>query len=313
LGADHEEGLAKQLYRSLFAILHSLPDFVEIYPGHGGGSLCGKGIGLKPSSTLGYEKRCNPWLMPQDYRKWHESLQMNASPIPDYFHRMKQLNVNGRASTVEQKRPLMLNVEQVKHLLGNEYLVDFRRPDDYAAGNIKGSVNIPAGPSLPLWAGSILLPDRDLILVVDNYESIFPIIRAMNLVGIDRVYGIIDLSFWSWEEKSLLLKSSPALSVADLHAKKDEYYILDVRNDQEWDAGHIEGANHVELTKIPAQLDEIPLDRPIAVLCRSGNRASIVASMLEKERGAKVYNVRGGMQAWGQSKFPVNQLCCNSI
>lgn len=305
LGQGTEEALAKQLYRSLFAVLHTLPDFVEIYPSHGAGSLCGKGIGLRPSSTVGYEKRCNAWLMPQDYQSWLNSLQLGVLPIPSYFSHMKEVNVKGLDLPEHQEMPFLLLKDEMKKHLSKDLVIDLRHPHDFALGHIKGSINIPFTPSLPLWAGSVLPCDKDLLLVIDHPETVVPIIRSLSLVGLDRISGFVDLSHWSIEDKKEFLTPSPILLVEDLQAQKDEYYLVDVRHTQEWNEGHIEGAHHVDFIKAPKVLDDLPSNKPIAVICHSGNRASIIASLLEKEKGVKTFNVKGGMQAWIQAKLPV--------
>lgn len=306
LGEESRDTLAKQLYRSLFAVLYALPDFLEIYPGHGGGSLCGKGIGMKLTTTLGYEKKCNPWLIPQDYRRWVDSLDLCSLPIPDYFPRMKKENVKGGKESSHSELPSMLSVEQFKKMPAS-FVADLRKPEDFAAGNIKGSVNIPVTPAFPLWAGSFLPADRDVVLVVDKPDVLPGVVQSLKLVGLDHIAGVVDVSHWKIGDRAELLKASPTMDVATLQAEKGNVYLLDVRNDQEWDSGHIEGAHHLELMKVPQALDAIPLDRPIAVICHSGNRASIIASLLEKEKGAKVFNVKGGMQAWNKAKLPVSK------
>lgn len=305
LGEEAEVELAKQLYRSLFAVLHTLPDFLEIYPAHGAGSLCGKGIGMRLSSTLGYEKRCNPWLMPQDYRRWHDSLQLGSFPVPRYFKQMKHVNVKGLDLPEHQEMPLILTKEQIKEHIKTDVVVDLRRPEDFAAGNIQGSINVPFTASLPLWAGAVLPFDKELVLVVDHPEAIFPIIQSLSLVGLDHISGVIDVSHWTIFDKKEFLTPSPLLTVDELHAEKEGFYILDVRNGREWESGHIAGAHHLDLIKAPVVLKDIPSDQPIAVICHSGNRASIIASLLEKEKGVKALNVKGGMQAWALAKFPV--------
>lgn len=98
---------------------------------------------------------------------------------------------------------------------------------------------------------------------------------------------------------------SPMIDVKEAYETKDKYYVLDVRTDREWNGGHIEGAHLLELTKVPEMMHTIPTNKPIAVICHSGNRASIVASLLSKERGVPTYNIKGGMQAWTNEKLPV--------
>lgn len=301
LGKESLDNLSKQLYGSLYGELHALPDFLEIYPGHGGGSLCGKGIRMQLTTTLGYEKRCNPWMIPQSYHKWLESLQANPSPIPDYFKRMKQINVKGWDRPARKEMPPQLTIEAFKQRPKGDLVVDLRKPDDFAAGSIEGAINMPYSPSLALWAGTILPEDKDLLLIVDKAETVVPAMQALGLVGLDRISGVLDASKWSEADKQGLVASS-MLSVDDLKTKMSDFYLLDVRNQHEWDAGHIEGASLVELTRFPKALEDVPSDKPVAVVCHSGNRASVVASLLRKEKGMKAITLKGGMHAWNKAQ-----------
>ena len=360
LGAKAKDTLVMQLYHSLFVVLNALPDFVEVYPAHGAGSLCGKAIGARLSSTVGYEKISNPWLVPQEYQQWLESLQIGSLPIPGYFSHMKGVNVKGPNTSKSGEMPPFLTAEQVKKRSNSTVVVDLRRPDDFAAGNISGSINLPLTPSFPLWAGLVLPVNKELLLVVDRPE-IFPIVQSLNLetavednelrqsfesesllmgadhskklkaapiesdygskdclnslsstavsrlslVGFDNILGVVDVNAISFVEKKELFQPSPQISVETLHAEKNDFYLLDVRNDQEWNTGHIEGAHLMELARAAQHLEDIPADKPVAVICHSGNRASIIASLLKKERGITTFNVKGGMQAWIQAKLPL--------
>lgn len=298
LGKEAVETLAGQLYHSLFDVLGKLPDFVEIYPAHGAGSLCGKGIGAGLSSTLGYERQCNPWLFPQEYDRWFRSLQLEPLPIPRYFPYMKTVNVTGNENIETKKAPEALSKDQLKSFLLKGIVIDTRRPDEFAAGSFPKSINIPFAPAFSLWAGAVLPPNSQLILVIDDPEQLPSILQSLRLVGFDNIIGTVDVSQWNFFDKKEWLVSSPVITAKELQKEKEKFYILDVRTDKEWKERHIEGAHHLELVQAAQKLLEVPTDKPIAVICHSGNRASIVASLLKKECDATVFNVKGGMQAW---------------
>lgn len=300
LGKEATASLAKQLYHSLFAVLSSLPDFVEVYPGHGAGSLCGKGIGPRLSSTIGYEKQCNPWLIPQQEAAWLHSLQLTTLPIPHYFLHMKKINVQRKEVSNKHKAPTFISKEDLTQLSPMNTIIDVRRPDDFAEGNLAESINIPFAPSFSLWAATVLPPDKEFILVVDHPEMLGSIIQSLSLVGLDRISGIIDVSDWNFFDKKAWFIPSPALTAGAFQQEKDKFYLLDVRTEKEWMEGHISGAHHLEFIQAAQQLSEIPIEQPVAVICHSGNRASIIASLLKKERGAVTFNIQGGMQAWNK-------------
>ena len=308
LGAEAEKQLAKQLYDSLFDKIKLLPDSLEIFPSHGAGSLCGKNIGAGPSSTLGYERKCNPGLTQKPFDIWLENLHEEMPSAPSYFSRMKRENVTGPDLSRLKETVKVLSPDQVKLLLEQSIVIDARRPDDFALISIPGAVNIPSAPMFAFWAALAVDPAKEIILVVENQDEAAALIQALKLVGLDKISGVCTLSQWSFDEKKMMMKPSPSIGVEEVFAHPEKYYVIDVRTNKEWASGHIKGAHHHELSRIVQQIDTLPLDQPIGVLCQSGNRASIVASLIAKRKGAKVFNVRGGMQEWLLAGYPVIHL-----
>jgi len=297
MGEELEKQLVQQLYRSLFGTIQALPDFIQIFPGHGAGSLCGKEISTQDSSTIGYERRCNPWLIPQDFKRWQYHLLENISSPPAYFQRMKRLNVTGlnRNNQLPSPPPL-LQLEQIPGLLSTCVVVDIRNQEAFSSGHFKGSVNIPFGPSFITWAGIALAGDRDLILVAGSTTEIPSVIQSLRLIGLDQIKGIFIANESSFASGDLL----SMMEAADLKTHLSDYYVLDVRTPAEWNSGHIEGAHHIELAQLPNSISAIPKDVPIVVTCRSGARASLAASLLINAGYPRVQNLRGGMMAWGK-------------
>lgn len=308
LGPKAEEALAKQLYHSLFQTLEPLPDSLEVFPSHGAGSLCGKNIGAGPSTTLGYERKCNPGLEKKPFDLWMKSLQDEMPTPPSYFKRMKAENVMGAKLSASKQTLKNLAPEQVKVFRENAIFVDTRRPDEFSLASLPGAVNIPPSPMFPFWAAIAIDPAKEIVLIVENGDEAPPLIQALKLVGLDSISGVCALSQWSFEEKKEMLKPAPQIDVEEVHSHLERYYVLDVRNDREWGAGHIRGSHHHELTHVLQQLDKLPLEKPIGVLCHSGNRASVVASLLAKRQGAKVFNIRGGIQEWLMAGYPVDKI-----
>lgn len=303
LGPKAEEVLAKQLYTTLFNTLTLLPDFVEVYPAHGAGSLCGKGIGAKPTSTYGYEKQCNPGLVSRPYEKWLQQLHENMPPAPRYFSRMKRMNVTGPKVSELRDLSTPLTKEQVRK--GSYLFLDIRRPEEFALGHFQDAINVPFSPSFSQWAGVALPEDRQIVIISDNPANVPEAVQALRLIGVDDIVGFVNFRDWSNANKEEMLTTSCLIDAKELHAKLQEYHILDVRTQAEWNAGHIASAHHLELTKAPEALERQPKDKPIAVICHSGNRASIIASLLMRDGRKNVFNVRGGMQAWTKEKLPI--------
>jgi len=298
LGPQQEELLTKQLYHSLFTTLQDLPEFLEIYPGHGAGSPCGKGIGKQETSTLGYEMRCNPWLQPMDYEPWRQRLMCDIQAAPAYFKRMKYVNVHGLEHPNGPKTPLFLTKEQFLKEASACEIVDIRNPETFARGHLKGSLNIPFGDQFPLWCGCVLKENKALILMVDTPANVPAVMQALHLIGMNYVSGVCVASQWPWEQMKEMTATLTMLNPDEIRSALYKFFILDVRLPSEWNAGHIQEAHHLELARVPAHLDQLPKESPIAVVCRSGSRASLIASLLSKEGFKGVVNMRGGMQAW---------------
>ncbi len=306
LGAEAQKQLAHQLYETVFGKASKLPDFAEVYPGHGAGSLCGKAIGSRDSSTVGYERRFNESLKPKPEAEWIQAVMKDMPAAPPYFKVMKRLNVEGPPILGPcEKWPgrTPLPPQKLKGLAGRDdiLVLDTRSKEAFAAAHIPGSISIPLDNNLPTWAGWVLPYDKRLVLVTGDDGDVETVITHLIRVGYDRIEGYLEGGLPAWEKAGLPTDSfdmidAPALAER-LRADRRPT-VLDVRTDSEWEAGHIEGARHVHAGMLEQHLDEIPRDRPIAVICGSGYRAGIAASLLKRHGFKEVANVAGGMTAW---------------
>lgn len=304
LGDNMEKILTKELYQTLFERISSLPDHLEILPAHGTGSLCGKEIGSRLSSTLGYERLCNPWLIKQPFEKWSTALLKNMPPAPSYFKRMKRINVTGLQTAPPKETPPILDISQILELMPSSFIIDIRSPDAFALDHLKGAVNIPLAPSFTSWAGSVVPENKNILVVVgDIHEAMF-VIQSLMLIGINSIKGICDSREWHRGHWNEILHPSPMAIATDIAAKKDQFFILDVRTEGEWQSGHIQEAHHIELSQVPNAVNRIPNNTPIAVFCHSGGRASVIASWLNQQGYSQAISVKGGMQAWIQAGLP---------
>lgn len=305
LGYEAQQELAKQLYHTIFHTMAELPDFMEIYPAHGAGSLCGKGIGARQSSTLGYERQCNPWLKPLPYEEWVVGLLKEMPAAPAYFKHMKQLNVTGMdLPLLKPELPPILTLKETLKYMATCQIIDVRHPDLFAAGHLSGAINIPLSASFATWAGTILSLNKEFIVVVREPPEALFAVQSLKLIGIDTIKGICDASTCCSQEWQEIQHTSSMMTVEAVKAKKDKLYILDVRTPGEWNSGHIKEAHHIEMPLINASIDQLPKDIPIAVFCHSGMRASVITSLLQSHNlSASV--VRGGMHEWIQAGLPI--------
>jgi len=309
LGEKAKQELAHELYKSVFERITSLPDITEIFPAHGAGSLCGKAIGSRRSSTLGYERLYNGALQKKPEEQWVHDLLKDMPLSPPYFKRMKQVNKEG-PTIIGPELPGLKRwrATQVQERVCDKCLiVDVRSKEAFAAAHIPDAINIPFGSNLPTWAGWVLPYDRPILLVAEQPSQVEEVVTHLLRVGFDDVQGYMEGGMEAWETAGYPLARLHTQSVHDLHNKlqhRESVTVLDVRTDKEWDEGHIDGAVHIHGGTLQERVGEIPQDQPVAVVCGSGYRASIASSFLQRDGFKSVSNVLGGMSAWKSAKLP---------
>jgi len=306
LGDEARKALAHQLYASVFETLPGFADFTEIFPAHGAGSLCGKAIGSRRSSTLGFERRFNASLQSAAEKAWTEKLLSGMPLAPPYFRRMKKVNATGpKIIGPDLPGQQRITAKQVHAQMCAHCLVlDVRPKEAFAAAHIPGSINIPHGPSLPTWAGWVLPYDKPTLIVPNHPDDVPEVVTHLLRVGFDDVQAYLDDGIEAWQNHGYEIAQLQTLTVHDLAKKlklpaSERPFVLDVRTHGEWAGGHIEGAHHIHGGLLQERYSEVPKDREIAVICGTGYRASIAASFLQHEGYERVANVLGGMSAWG--------------
>jgi hydroxyacylglutathione hydrolase len=301
---------ARQLFRSLQRF-RDLPDYLQIWPGHGAGSACGKALGAVPQSVLGYEKRFNWAFGIADEDEFVRAVLAGQPDPPRYFAQMKRINREGPPLLDGARRPPRLEIEELARALeGGATVVDTRPATDYAAAAIPGTLNIPAGRSFTTWAGWLLSYDRDFYLIVrDNRaDAVKELLRDLYGIGLDRVSGYAEAgAVEDWRGGGRPVHTLPAVDAAQVQQllRDRGAVVLDVRAEGEWAAGHLPGARHLPLGELDQRLDEIPRGGPIIVHCQSGSRAAIAASLLRARGYDDVRQYRGGFGEWRAAGHPV--------
>ncbi len=301
LGENEVSALSSQSYHTLFDTLATLPDFVEILPGHGEGSSCGKSLKARPSSTFGYERLFNPYFKKESRDVWTKNLLKGLAPPPPYFQRVKKINLQG-PSLLSSLKTLKWHEEKEAPELNKLFLMDIRHPESFASSHIQGSLNIPFSSSFCQWAGWMLPDKLPIGLIAESTCLYCEAVDQLRLMGFDQEIWVILLG----KEKEKMESSLSSFKVMDAEeVAKQQLYILDVRTPEEWQSGHIPEAHHVELIHLETVCQQLPHDQSIALVCRSGIRASLAASLLKKHGFPLVINIRGGMQAWKQAGLPM--------
>ena len=310
LGEAAKQKLAGQLYESVNSKIASLPDGLEVYPAHGAGSMCGSGMGDRPQTTLGYERLSNMFFSDHDKPKFVEHILSTVPPFPDYYRRMKKVNSEG-PRTLGTAPPRAIGVDEFKKLAavnggGEHVVIDLRRPEAFGGAHIPGALNIGQAPVFANWAAWVVPYDKPILLVGDASSNYDEARRALIRVGLDDVRGYLKGGMAAWVESGNDLAHVPQISVRELsEVKGSGAFILDVRADGEWAAGHIESATHIMGGDLPKRANELPRDRKIYAVCRGGYRSSIATSVLKRAGFHDVINVDGGMGAWERQKLPV--------
>jgi len=296
--------------RTLWASLQKFAaneDWLQIWPGHGAGSACGKGISAIPSSTLGYERRFNWAFNVKTEAEFVERVLEGQPEPPAYFASMKRVNKAGPPLLGGFQAPPKLADGKLVELLSSRALVVDTRPAvEFAAQHVPGTLNIPLNSSFVTWAGWLVPSGADLYLIVDDETAarLPEVARLLALIGIDRITGWLGTSAVA---ASAVLRRTPQVSVAELlgQTAAGATTVVDVRSATEWAAGHLPGAIHIPLGYLAERCRSLPADTPLVMQCQSGARSAIAASLLERLGFARVANLAGGFSAWTAAGLPV--------
>ena len=306
--ADTMEAAAHTLFRSLQRV-RDLPDFVQLWPGHGAGSACGKSLGAMPQSTVGYERVANWGLTTHDEAAFVREVLAGQPEPPAYFAEMKRINREGPPLLREWPRPTRLAEGRFGAVLADGgTVVDTRSADSFADGHAPGTLNIPLGKSFSTWAGWLVRYDRDAYLIAAAEADATCAAREMAKIGLDRVAGWFPAeALAGWAHAGGAVERVAQTTSAEIVARVTggAVTVIDVRSASEWSNGHLPGALHIPVGHLTQRLAEIPRDRPVVVQCQGGTRSAIAASVLLSRGVRDVINLRGGYDEWTREALPV--------
>lgn len=286
---------AKQMFASL-AKFRGLPQYVQVWPGHGAGSACGKSLGAVPSSSVGYELATNWAFGIHDEAVFVDELIAGQPEPPYYFAQMKRGNRDGAPVLGELPRPGKLDADALSRL-GDVQIVDTRDADDYASEHVFGSVAIPFDGGLSTWAGWTLDYDLPIVLLADD-EIVDEVATMLVRVGLDRVVGYTD-SLAPWVAAGYETARTDQIDADELASSLDEVTVLDVRAESEYEEGHVDKAINIHAGRLSRLAGgNVPTDRPVVVHCQSGYRSIVASSTLERLGFTNYRNLSGGFDAW---------------
>jgi len=303
IGFTRDE-LADKLYDSLHDKLMTLPDPTRVYPAHGAGSACGKNLSTDLWSTIGDQKATNYALRAADKPTFIQLVTEGQPPAPSYFLYDAILNRKDRELLDETKMPAAMNYKQALAAIdGGAVLVDGRSPEEFAPGHLRDAINIGLEGRYAEFAGSVLLPDVDIVLMTEPGHELEGKNRLAR-IGFDRVIGYLESPYRVMLEHQDGVRVASRLTARAFDERASELtdlQVVDVRNPGEVAAGAIPGAIAIPVGQLPGRLDELDATKPTVVYCAGGYRSSVAASLLRQRGFADVSDILGGYEAWKEA------------
>jgi hydroxyacylglutathione hydrolase len=305
-GVEKRREWSENLYQSIFEKLLPLGDGVILCPAHGSGSVCGGNIAEREWSTLGLERRMNPLLqLSKDQfidQKMHEPQE-----YAPYFRLMEKYNVEGAPFIGAGPKPLALSPTMFQEYMNADAnVIDIRTPIAFNTAHLKGSYNLPKERLSK--AGWFIPYDKPILLLVNSKAELDYAVISLARLGYDNIFGYLGKGLSSWLKAGKPKASSGSISVHELHEKivaQEKLTLLDVRTQDEWEKGYIAGSTRIYVGLLEKHLQEVPMDSPVVIICKSGNRSNIAASILLRDGRKNIYNLLGGITAWQNAGYKI--------
>lgn len=299
---EQTEPLARALYRSVRQQLAGLPDDLVLYPTHGSGSFCSAGAGGERTTTLGRERMVNPLLTTEDEDAFVRPFLGGLGSYPAYFRRLRTVNRLGpRLFGADPVKLRRLSVDDVRQRLNaGTTLIDTRPFSEFAAGHVAGALSIALRPAFASWLGWIVPAQRQLMFVMGPEQDHRDLVSQCLKVGYENFLGELDGGMAVWHAAGLPERTVTLRQIRD----QLDSTVLDVRQQNEWEAGRLPGARHIELGSFKDASGSIP-SAPVTIYCRHGDRAMTAASLLEAVGHRDLAVLDGGFEAWSQAGRPV--------
>ncbi len=295
--------LAGMMYDSLHGKLLRLPDATRVYPAHGAGSLCGRSIRQETWSTIGQERAMNPALKAMSRDAFIAEVTRDVPETPVYFLHSRDLNKAGPALQAERPLPPPLAPAAFAAAAqAGAIILDTRPAPAYGACHPAGALHVGLDGQYASWVGTLVRPEDRIVIVADPARTEEAVMRLAR-VGYENVTGILDGGCERWKAEGFPVASIEQEPVES--AVRAGRPVLDVRRPREWEAFHLEGATHIPLSQLPGRVHELEPGADWLVVCASGYRSNIAASVLERAGFRRVASAVGGMDAYRSAGLPV--------
>ncbi len=294
--------LAGLMYDSLFQKLLVLPDDTRVYPAHGAGSLCGRNMGKDTWSTIGRERAMNSALQPRSRTAFIADVTRDVPETPRYYLHSRDLNKAGPSLDADRPMPPWWSpTEAAASVMIGAIFLDTRSSEAFAACHPASALHVSLDGQYASWVGTVVPPDQPLLIVAEPDRAEEAVVRLAR-VGYESVIGLLAADSARWQAERLPTRGMTRLPLEAWTAEGRR--VLDVRRTREWNDFHLKEATHIPLAELPARLGELDDEAEWVVVCASGYRSSIAASLLQGA-GFKVCNGIGGMDAWRKAGLPV--------
>jgi hydroxyacylglutathione hydrolase len=312
--AAHVAGTTEASARQLFASLRrtdALPGYLQLWPGHGAGSACGKALGAMPQSTLGYERLANAGLRQTDETAFVREVLAAQPEAPRYFARMKRMNRDGLPASCDESGTRQLDADEIDAAVRDGTLVVDTRPSAaFCGGFTPGAICVPRSKSFTSYFGTIAPEEGPVVLLVNAPHDVAPLAERLRMIGFDRVVGwavatdVLDVRIHAGARTATLAVGDLA-EVRRRLASREAPRLIDVRGAGEREAGVIPGAIGVALGDLAGWAATAPRQGAVIVQCHAGTRAVTGASVLVGRGFAEVTPMSGGFDAWAAAGLPV--------
>lgn len=307
IGVTADE-LATMLYDSVNR-LRELPDETLVYPAHGAGSMCGKALSKETFSTIGEQKKFNYALQPMSRDEFKAMVTEDQPEAPSYFVHDAILNRKDRSSLEETMQTSLkpLSVDAVLQLQNSgAQIVDVREAADYEGAHLRNVVNIALDGKYATWCGTVLSTDQPIVVISESGGEEEAIMR-LGRIGFDNVVGYLDGGMTAIGNRLDLLAQTNRITAQALSEQRGSVnppVVIDIRSENEWRSGHIEGSVNIPLNHLRERTAELPANAPFAVHCEGGYRSAIAVSLLEQAGFENAMDLVGGFKAWRASNLP---------
>ena len=298
--------LAGLMYDSLHGKLLKLPDETKVYPAHGAGSLCGRSISKDSWSTIGRERQMNGALADHGREAFIADITRDVPETPVYFLHSRDLNKAGPSLDAQREfPPALAPLEAQARMAKGAVMLDARPANVFGACHPQGALSVSLDGQFASWVGTLVQPEEEIVLVVEP-ERAEEAVTRLSRVGYERVVGILEGGCERWCAEGLPSQTLGEIPATELRPGNPR--VIDVRRPSEWDRFHLPGATSIPLAELPKRLAELDREAGWSVVCASGYRSMIAASVLQRAGFARVWSVTGGMDAYREAGLPVESV-----